>query len=417
LHTRHPASTLRRIEAEVARIAVGPDPEIFDVRLPKTAKVTLLLGAGASAPEPSGIPTVAYLLPELWRRAKKMGREDIDGLADWCNGQRITNIEDLLTAAYVANFAAKNPNISGLLDYFLFGETRNASEEARFARGRSRPLSVDSASIALVQDTLQILFGLLAGIMLPARPNAGHEAIVSFAQAHPRTSIVTTNYDGCIDEALTRANVRVDTHLDESTAIPEQDCLDLIKMHGSINWTYCDSCQEVRQFDLLRMKQDYDDDTASYAVISICRACGGQRRPLLVPPMAFKFILFPNLIGLWNLARERIEGADYLIVVGHSFSEADSYISKIITRSLTVNELQRMIVIDPAALLVPQLRDRFAAHIDGFDPKRVLRGLGSSEELLPSILSSLISPAQPTVRAEPENANTNGAATNPSAVS
>jgi NAD-dependent SIR2 family protein deacetylase len=230
--------------------------------------------------------------------------------------------------------------------------------------------------------------------MIPAKPNASHRAIVQFAKERPNTSIVTTNYDGCIDEALIEAAVPINTYLDEQD--PQPGAVDLIKMHGSINWTYCDSCHAVRQFDLLRLKQSFEDDTATYAVIGICRACGGQRRPLLVPPMAFKFIIFPNLIRLWNAARERIEQSDYLVVVGHSFSEADAYISKIISRSLTVNAHQRMIVCDPAAHIVPMLRERFSAHIDRFDPMRILRAGGSCDEVLPDVLASLTSAHPPS---------------------
>ncbi len=391
LGLHYPDEIVTKIEQALGEISLVDD-QIFKIRLEANQKVTLLLGAGASAP---AIPTVADLLPELWRRAKKMGRDDIDQLAGWCDSQRITDIEDLLTAAHVADFAAKNPSVVGLLDYFLFTGRSSPSPASSFysssGRSTTRTIAVNVSSIALIQDTLHVLFGLLAGIMIPAAPNAGHQAIADFVTIHDNTSIVTTNYDGCIDEALIGGGVATDTHVQRKLASTagRRPAIDLIKMHGSINWTYCDSCQEVKQFDLLKIKTQYDSDAASYAVIGICRACGGQRRPLLVPPLAFKFIVFPNLIGLWDIAAQRIENSDYLIVVGHSFSEADAYISKIISRSLTVNSQQKMIVCDLNPRLVPLLRDRFEAHIDRFDPMRVLQATGASADLLPRILASL----------------------------
>ena len=389
-----PNDIIRRIEEKIESIDVS-DPEVYQIRLKPEDNVCIFLGAGASAPEPSAIPVVSQLLPELWRRARKIGRQDLDRLAAWCDSNGVVNIEDLLTAAYIANYSAKNASVTGLLDYFLFtaGRPDRESSVTRF-RGRSSPPQVDSASIALLQDTLQTLFGLLTGTMIPARPNAAHDAIVEFVRSHKYASIVTTNYDGCIDEALIRAGVGINTYVDEDKPRAD-DRIDLIKIHGSINWSYCDSCQEVREFSLVDLKEAYEKDTLSYAVIGICRTCGGQRRPLLVPPLAFKFIMFPNLIQLWNTARELIERANYLLIVGYSFGEADTYISKIISRSLITNARQKLIICDPNGNLAASQRGRYAAQIDKFDPKRVLQAVGSADVVLPKILRSWLSTEAP----------------------
>lgn len=399
---RSPLSVLERIENAIRQISVLDD-EVTEIRLQQEDRVCLLLGAGASAPAPSSIPTVARMLPELWRRARKIGREDVDRLADWCDKQGVRNIEDLLTAAYIANYAAKNGVVTSILDYFLFSASSESVEDIRPQRGRipTKP-DVDVSSIALLQDTLQVLFGLLTGTMLPAEPNAGHSAIASFVRKHSNCGIVTTNYDGCIDEAMSGDSVQLNTYVDESKA-PSQDAIDLVKMHGSINWTYCDSCHEVKEFDLLELKRSYHSDSHSFAVIGICKNCGGQRRPLLIPPIGFKFVMFPNLIRLWNKAREVIEQAKYLIVVGYSFSEADTYVNKIVERSMTINNAQKIIICDTNSELAPALRNRYSARIDGFDEKRIMRAVGSADKMLSQVLDSLVSdqpvPVKPNGRA------------------
>jgi hypothetical protein len=232
---------LSEIENAIAGI-VRLDPAIESLRLTEQDPVCLLLGAGASAPAPSSIPTVAKLLPEMWQRARKLGREDIDRLAKWCEGRGVTNIEDLLTAAYLANFAAKKAGVAGLLDYFLFSQqTQDEEIPSLQRRVRINPASqVDAASVALFQETLQGLFGLLTSTMIPAKPNPAHNAIVEFAERHPKSSIVTTNYDGCVDEAFLTKKIPFATHVSESEE-EQNNKLDLIKIHGSINWTYCDS--------------------------------------------------------------------------------------------------------------------------------------------------------------------------------
>jgi len=377
----------QRIEEAVQSIQVV-DEEIMKIKA-DNEKVVFLLGAGASAP--SGIPIVNDLLPELWKRAKKIGRDDLDRLANWCDERKIVNIEDLLTAAYISNFTATNRGITSLLGYFLFSLGRESEEEEYSTFRRRTPISqVDVSSIGFLQDTLQTLFGLLTSTMISASPNPVHEAIVEFMKKHPNTSIITTNYDGCMDEAILKQNLPIKGAIGSTHSADVTNAIELIKMHGSINWAYCESCQDVREFDLLKLKETYEKDILSYPVIGICKNCRGTRRPLLVPPLAFKFLMFPNLVEIWNSARQTIEDARYLIVVGYSFSEADTYITKIIERSMSMSNNQKMLIIDTNQKLVPRLREKFSSHIEGFDTRRILSACKTAEEVLPQIVNSML---------------------------
>jgi len=143
-----PSPVFRRIEEAVQTIQVV-DEEIMKIKV-DGEKVVFLLGAGASAP--SGIPEVNDLLPELWKRAKKIGRDDLDKLASWCDERGIVNIEDLLTAAYISNFTATNRGITSLLGYFLFSIGRRAEEEEEYPPYRRRPSvsQVDVSSIGFL---------------------------------------------------------------------------------------------------------------------------------------------------------------------------------------------------------------------------------------------------------------------------
>lgn len=383
-----PPTIVQRFDDAVQSIQVV-DEDIMKIKV-NGEKVVFLLGAGASAP--SGIPTVDTLLSELWKRAKKIGRDDLDRLAEWCEERGITNIEDLLTAAYISNFTATNRGITSLLNYFLFSSGREPRDEEEYLHYRRRPQTAqaDVSSISFLQDTLQTLFGLLTSTMISASPNAIHDAIVKFVAKHQNTSIITTNYDGCMDEAILRIGLGLKDMIGGEKEDDGSDAVVLIKMHGSINWAYCDSCQDVRKFGLLELKKTYEEDTLSYAVMGICKNCGGLRRPLLVPPLSFKFLIFPNIIDIWNSARQEIDSADYLIVVGYSFSEADTYITKIISRSMSMHTNQRMIIVNTNPNLTPTLRERFSSHIDEFNTKRILNACKSAEDILPEITKSML---------------------------
>lgn len=405
-HDFAPAKYVRKIEEIIKAIEVV-DEQISRIRIKDGTKITFLLGAGASAP--SGIPTVDKLLSELWNRARKIGRDDLDRLADWCIDRGITNIEDLLTAAYISNFSSKNTSVTSLLDYFLFSAARTTSQEEEYTSRsgtKLQPTQIDVSSISFLQETLQTLFALLTNTMISAKPNPTHHAIVNFLKAHKNTSIITTNYDGCMDEAILDGKLKIRGTLAPDSNSDNTTKVDLIKMHGSINWTYCDSCHDAREFDLLELKNAYNDDTLSYPVMGICKNCGGLRRPLLVPPLSFQFLMFPTLIDIWNSARQRIEEADYLIIIGYSFSEADTYITKILSRSMAMNSNQKMIIINIDPKLATLLIDRFSAHIDQFDKARILRAVKSSEEIVPHIVKSLLGQS-----AEPKNAKTKTAST------
>lgn len=379
----------RRYYEELSRFIsdISPyDPQIGELD-PTKAVVSFLLGAGASKPEPSGIPTVKELLPDLLARARRLDRDDVTKLADFCKNRAIDNIEDLLTAAQLATFCSRNPAVLGLLDFLLY---REPDENGRRSRRRSDP-GADLSSVAFLQDTLQVLFGLLSSRMLPAKPNEGHTAIGTYVGQHTQSHIVTTNYDCCMDLALGKegehytyevefANVggRFESHHPTTR---------LIKLHGSLNWFYCDTCQDVQLTDIQRTIDDFLGDRAPYPVIGVCKGCGGQRRPLLVPPQAMKFDIAAPLTPLLAFAAEGFRKAELIVVVGFSFAEADLYISRMLSKSLATSQNQRVVIADPAQEVAAKVRRRFEATIPDFDVSRVMRLRGDCSETLPEFLA------------------------------
>jgi len=173
---------------------------------PAASKILFLLGAGASKPRPSGIPTVTELLPDLLQRARRLNRQDLDRLADFCEESKIQNIEDLLTAAQLSEFCSRNPTVLRLIEFLIYRKGSDKSESFPYilmphSLGPRTPVG-DLSAVAFLQDTLQVLFGLLSSRMLPAKPNAAHQAIAKHVQANRSSAIVTTNYDCCMDLAL-----------------------------------------------------------------------------------------------------------------------------------------------------------------------------------------------------------------------
>jgi len=358
-------------------------------------RTTFLLGAGASKPDPSGIPTVKELLPQLLERGRRLDREDVTKLASFCEERHIDNIEDLLTAAQLATFSSRNPTILRLLNYLLYGGETDAGdrqvemfEEVR--RPRRRDVAVANvSSVAFLQDTLQVLFGLLASTMLPAEPNKAHEAIATFTKSRPDSTIVTTNYDCCMDLALEALQLSPAYCLGFSNRSREQDVgtARLVKLHGSLNWYYCETCQEVQCIDIRSTVENYKLDKAPYSVIAICKDCGGQRRGLLVPPLAMKFDVAPPLTPLLAEAQKGFEAAQAIIVVGFSFAEADVYISRMLSKSMQTNPDQRLVVIDPDQAVAYRVQRKFKSSVPNFDVQRIIRLAEDCSIALPKLLA------------------------------
>jgi NAD-dependent SIR2 family protein deacetylase len=375
------------------------------------------LGAGASKPEPSNIPTVKELLPELLERGRRLDRDDVTKLADFCERRKINNIEDLLTAAQVATFCSRNPSILQLVNYLLYGADSRPYEPefvmgttslGEVVRRRPRELAADLSSVAFLQDTLQVLFGLLSSTMLPAKPNPAHEAIASYARDHGGSTIVTTNYDCCMDLALGEvikdfdyrlefANLRTENtgQNDTDELLPIPILTELIKLHGSLNWFYCETCQKVQLFDIRHMVDNFLQDIAPYPVIGICRSCGGQSRGLLVPPLAMKFDLAPPLTPLSAKADEAFGAADAIIVVGFSFADADLYISRMLSKSMQTKSDQKLFIVDPEEQVVSRVRRKFKASIPNFDVSRIIRMTGDCADILPKFLGGQLLTAKP----------------------
>ena len=354
---------------------------------PGSDKLAFLLGAGASKPEPSGIPTVRELLPDLLDRARRLDRPDLQKLADFCDETLVDNIEDLLTAAQLSEFCTRNPSVLRLVDFLIY---RRESERDETRYRMSRTSSADLSGVAFLQDTLQMLFGLLSSRMLPAEPNPAHCAIATHTKANPAAAIVTTNYDCCMDLALLRAKATfsylVEFGNQEGWTGYNSVEASLIKLHGSLNWYYCETCQQVHLIDIERTVEEYRRDEGCYSVVAVCKDCGGQRRGLLVPPLAMKFDLAPPLTPLIEKAQDCFTHADVLVVVGFSFAEADMYISRMLTKSMRRNPEFRAVVFDPDYGVAEKLRRQLSLRIDDFDQQRVIRAVGDCASLLPEFL-------------------------------
>lgn len=133
-----------------------------------------------------------------------------------------------------------------------------------------------------------------------------------------RPSILTFNYDMVMEEALVAELGGLNYFLSASMCPPlflKKKGIPLLKLHGSLNWTVCQSCGsfEIR-----------DRPVAHHYVRRRCQACEqGLKEPYIVPPSPDKERYFGPRNQLWRKARELLSRADKIVIIGYSLPYLD----------------------------------------------------------------------------------------------
>ena len=196
-----------------------------------------------------------------------------------------------------------------------------------------------------------------------------NRTLAAEADLPPGDVIVTTNYDTIIDRALYEAvyaeegaSVRskmTDVYLGSEFRDPYENtpafsdpqlCVDLFKLHGSLNWLYCPSCSRIfvsafgqSVFYLDRPKQDKDELTCFCGYFSL--------EPVIVAPSAIQDISNPHLQAIWTNAQWALEAADHWVFAGYSLPAEDMAIRAMLHRaqvSLTRSKKPTVTIVAPA---------------------------------------------------------------------
>jgi hypothetical protein len=175
-------------------------------------------------------------------------------------------------------------------------------------------------------------------------------------------SIITLNYDLIIDKILlVLANTCTDnfnSFLERSDRIiqwhnvwggvslsqypSEKEKGAYIKLHGSIDWTYCPSQDCPHHWIFSKFNP----------VGEPCSSCGTSLETVIVPPtMKKSFEKFPKLGFLWHVAFKKLKEADKIIVIGMSFPDSDYYLKWLVRQAMIErrkkdNSLPELIIVN-----------------------------------------------------------------------
>lgn len=176
---------------------------------------------------------------------------------------------------------------------------------------------------------------------------------------NPEVGVITTNYDTLIDDSFDKiypdclldycidfANFRYPNMITPfdwwadpkrpmsifTKSLPTR--IKLLKLHGSLNWKYCDSCDQIALTPWqhgINLKRDTYESFMDIQV-SLCPFDGNKLSSLIQVPTHLKNNNIYIFRKLYDEASYLIKNATRLVFIGYSFPEADVHIRALIKR-------------------------------------------------------------------------------------
>jgi hypothetical protein len=206
------------------------------------------------------------------------------------------------------------------------------------AFSRAHATDISSKLSAIRREMLRSLFDLLdiddASRVDYLRP------LVALTRDQSSVTIATLNYDRGIENAADREEIPCDTLIEAWLSRGHLEMpmsgLQLLKLHGSINWVIEQERPQLGALPQQRIRVVAPDEKARYEGPAIIFGEGGKLRaegPYL------------ELLLAWSAELTRAES---LLVVGYSFR--DTHVNELIARWFNAEVSRQIVVVDPGSL-------------------------------------------------------------------
>jgi hypothetical protein len=316
---------------------------------PRERDAVFVFGAGASYAD--GAPLQRDLVPFILSNEDPTLAESLSGkiLADF--------LADNFAWDEADGYYPSLEQIFGFLDYFI---RKQESLSSKYSL----------ADIHLVREALIKAVHHTIGALTQRKSTVYSRFWDHVYETNPNVTAITLNYDSFLeneflhlytqglylDYCMPLANYEwgdgvpddcwwVDPH----APMAASDTLDpvvikLIKLHGSLNWKYCNCCNEVlltpaqQKVELGSGEPPWrpggDGMDCPSMRTSRCAREGNPYQTLLVPPSHLKDLWHPVTARLFIEASAELRRARRLVLVGYSLPEADVHVAAILKKSL-----------------------------------------------------------------------------------
>lgn len=293
-------------------------------------KVAIFLGAGASAAE--GAPIQSSLFRDFFNN-----RRNNNFYQDGFEGELATFFQLMFGIdVYSANEFPTFEEVLGLID---IAEKRNES----FKEYDLENLASNSNQLRMIRV---YLIRLLAQII--------HESLLHGNGTHKRlirnlidnedlqdVFFISANYDILIDNAISdifnnNGRAPIDYGIPLTNTYREKDwrsttkkSVDLFKIHGSLNWLYCSSCNTVTltpgEKGIIRISNNFHEAS--------CQSCESVLTPIIIPPTFFKEMSNTFINQIWYKTEQKLRKCEHIIFCGYSFPDADMHVKYLLKRA------------------------------------------------------------------------------------
>jgi hypothetical protein len=168
-------------------------------------------------------------------------------------------------------------------------------------------------------------------------------------------SIITFNYDVCLDFALYYSSLNIRYGLEDGE---NQDAIALLKLHGSLLWGRCSGCNKVAAWPLSTTRNRFWPDLESRSSVKFpvtewlkgfAHCAGGHMsQAYVVPPTWSKGQYHTELESVWRNAAKELQKAENIFVSGYSLPEADQFFKLLYALGTSgTTRLKKFWVFDP----------------------------------------------------------------------
>ncbi|MFZ5946367.1 MAG: SIR2 family protein [Stygiobacter sp.] len=325
------------------------------LRYSPTRDLIFVLGAGASNPD--GVPLQKELLPMI--------------LSDEIDEIKNSEIGKIVNEFLIDNFEFNKelnqyPQLEavfGFIDYFI---EQNESLNAKYTFEKIRD----------IKEYLIKLIHYVVNLRTDKSSPYYHKFWNLITEHTNNVSIITLNYDTLLEQAfdfifkkkngfidyciplmnyeklpqLKEYNFWINTR--EPLLVDENSnphSYKILKLHGSLNWKYCNCCNQIlltpwdRKIDLNKGKflgYTYPDNI-EYEFS--CPIDGTDFQTLIMPPSFSKQLNNPILIQLFSEAAREIRSTKKIVFIGYSLSDADVHIKALLKKAI-LNDVELLVI-------------------------------------------------------------------------
>lgn len=280
----------------------------------------IILGAGASVD--AGYPLYKEMTSpkDLEKRLSVFLKDEVKEDYDALNGLARRELESLIQ--HCSEISKSGMHLELYIKHLAENDPQKLDEVIRYYHN---VLTIPEYHISRYSADYLRLFLQIPGLMAPVKTvviSFNHDLLVEHSNAWQF-------YYGGSDEMTYKSVTISPTTVTEPIQLGKSHfsnrtpfSLELIKLHGSLNWLRCENCGHI-VYANVPVHSKGNDFSFVFNSAHNCPKCGKSRtwKTTLLPPIAQKEI--DQLASFWKAAKAAMSKATYITVAGYSFPEYD----------------------------------------------------------------------------------------------